>query len=397
VVCAIALVVGLSGLGRREYDAFVGGNVLPGYAQPRDRLTSVGADGRVPLWRVAVDQFDEAPLHGAGAQTFELAWELRRPRYEQVQNAHSLYLENLGELGIVGLGLLAAVIVASLVGIARRLRGPERPIYAAAFAAALTWTIHAGLDWDWQMPVVTLPVFALAGAALAMFTPTGEARLAESAPTGEGGLARSNPTGEAGRAGSEPAACLDEDLSGRAAPGRSRAIRAAVGLAGVGVAVVMWLAASSESHVQSSVDAFTLGDCAKAAPDAQASLSVLSFRPDAHEILAYCEAADGRPNSALRNITRAVNEDPDNWETHYGLAVVEGEAGADPRRQMARALALDPKDQVIELGTETFAYRLRRYWRADARLDVLEVAGQGNQTLENLRPPPALGPLGLIG
>ena len=52
-------------------------------------------------------------------------------------------------------------------GFAARLGGPDRTLYAALFAAGLAWALHAGVDWDWQMPAVTLWVFALGGAALA--------------------------------------------------------------------------------------------------------------------------------------------------------------------------------------------------------------------------------------
>jgi hypothetical protein len=29
------------------------------------------------------------------------------------------------------------------------------------------WAVHAGLDWDWEMPAVTLPALALGAAAIA--------------------------------------------------------------------------------------------------------------------------------------------------------------------------------------------------------------------------------------
>ena len=56
---------------------------------------------------------------------------------------------------------------AYLVRVAARARGPDRPIYAALFAVLLAWAIHAGMDWDWEMPVVTLVFFLLGGFALA--------------------------------------------------------------------------------------------------------------------------------------------------------------------------------------------------------------------------------------
>jgi len=30
------------------------------------------------------------------------------------------------------------------------------------------WFLHASIDWDWQLPAVTLPAIVLAGALLAL-------------------------------------------------------------------------------------------------------------------------------------------------------------------------------------------------------------------------------------
>ena len=42
------------------------------------------------------------------------------------------------------------------------------PILAPGFAAALTvWVLHANVDWDWEMPAVTLVALVLAGSMIA--------------------------------------------------------------------------------------------------------------------------------------------------------------------------------------------------------------------------------------
>jgi hypothetical protein len=40
------------------------------------------------------------------------------------------------------------------------------PISAMAGAAFAVFAVHAGLDWDWEMPVVTLAALGCAGVAL---------------------------------------------------------------------------------------------------------------------------------------------------------------------------------------------------------------------------------------
>ena len=63
--------------------------------------------------------------------------------------------------------LILLVVFGVLGGLAARIRGPDRALYAALFAMTLAWAVHQAFDWDWQMPAVTLPVFMLAGLALA--------------------------------------------------------------------------------------------------------------------------------------------------------------------------------------------------------------------------------------
>ena len=63
------------------------------------------------------------PVAGRGAGTFELAWLEQQPIPVSVVDAHSLYLETLAELGLVGLGLLVLALAPPLAG---RLPGRER-------------------------------------------------------------------------------------------------------------------------------------------------------------------------------------------------------------------------------------------------------------------------------
>ena len=88
-------------------------------------LSAAGNNGRLDVWRVGRDTFSAEPLHGAGAGTFQLAWERERPVTVRVVDGHSLYLETAAELGAVGLGLLALLLAGLLAGIARGLRGPR--------------------------------------------------------------------------------------------------------------------------------------------------------------------------------------------------------------------------------------------------------------------------------
>ena len=68
-----------------------------------DRLTVFTSNGRVEHWDVALDAWRGDRLKGTGAGTFQNEWNRERDRDFQVLDAHSLYIETLGEMGVVGL------------------------------------------------------------------------------------------------------------------------------------------------------------------------------------------------------------------------------------------------------------------------------------------------------
>lgn len=123
----------------------------------RERLKSAKGS-RSDLYRVAFDGFEAHPLRGDGAGAFPVRWTRDRRVEETVRNAHSLYLETLGELGVPGglllLGFLVAVGTAAAQSM-RRPTGLSRPQTAAVAAAVATWLVHAALDWDWQVPALS--------------------------------------------------------------------------------------------------------------------------------------------------------------------------------------------------------------------------------------------------
>jgi O-antigen ligase len=130
---------------------------------------------RYQYWRVAVRVFADHPLRGTGTAGFRVEWLRRRTIGEQAKDAHSLYLETAAELGLVGLALLATVLAGVALAARRALRlAPETA--AGPVAVVVLWAFHAGIDWDWEMPTVTLIGLAFAAALLA---------LAEGAPGSE--------------------------------------------------------------------------------------------------------------------------------------------------------------------------------------------------------------------
>jgi O-antigen ligase len=128
--------------------------------QPSQSGRLASAKGpRSDFYRVAIDGFEAHPWRGTGSGGFEPFYVRNRRTDETARDVHSLYLEVLSELGIVGGLLLLAFVAATIVGIVatRRRPGALGPAAAAAVGAAwATWLVHAGIDWDWQMPALTL-------------------------------------------------------------------------------------------------------------------------------------------------------------------------------------------------------------------------------------------------
>jgi O-antigen ligase len=120
---------------------------------------------------VSVAAFKRDPLKGDGAGTYELDWARERETPVEARDGHSLYIETLGELGLVGFAVLGICLLVILGGFAARARGRDRALFAALLAAGVTWALASGVDWNWEMPAVTIWFFALGGAALARKRP----------------------------------------------------------------------------------------------------------------------------------------------------------------------------------------------------------------------------------
>ena len=270
----------------------------------RDRLLSFSDNGRVLHWRVATDTFAEHPLLGTGAGTYRLSWEQRRETAFQVTDAHSLYLEVLSELGVPGLVFLLVALGSVLVAGLRRLRGPERHVHAAVVAAGVALLIHAGVDWDWEMPAVFLWLFGAGGVMLAA------------------------------RAG------------GERAPVPGRLARLLAGLACLLVALTPWFIATSQPPLNAASEAFDRGDCRTAIDSALTASERLSVRPEPFEVIGWCDVRAGQGPLAVAAMTSAHDRDPNNWAYVYGLAVAKAVAGQDPRPLATRAVRLNPQQQI---------------------------------------------------
>jgi hypothetical protein len=249
-----------------------------------------------------------------------------------VLNAHSLFFETLGELGVVGLALLLVALGGIVAGLAWKARGPGRGVPAAALAATLTWIAHAAVDWDWQLVAVSIWVFGLAAAVMARPAPAEE-------------LAR-------------PA------FVARIPP---RPLRIVLALAALALAIVPYRMAQSQGDLNAAFAAYQRGDCPTAVDRSLASLGAVGQRTEPWELVAYCDVKGGRGTLAVRAIDQAVALDPDNWELHYAKALVLGSQRRDPRPAARRAYALNPLQAETQAALKAFHTSRPRLWDRRAR------------------------------
>ena len=158
VVAALVLVPVVTAL------AGSGGGDEAGFGATTARLGSASSN-RADYWRVAWEAAGDQPLQGLGPGGFGPVWLQERPYPEAVKDAHSLPLETLTELGLVGLALLLTLVGAVAVGARDALRA-DAALAAGPTAVAATWFVHAAIDWDWEMPALTLIAVACAGLLL---------------------------------------------------------------------------------------------------------------------------------------------------------------------------------------------------------------------------------------
>ncbi len=342
VVLAVALAGGASGFARREYDKFVDSTNETHVTQTRERLTDPANHGRLPLWRAAIDIYDTQKLRGTGAGTYQQYFPRYRSEAGYVVDAHSLYLQSLAELGIVGFALIIVAVLGILAGLVARIRGPNRALYAAVFAVSLAWAIHQAFDWDWQMPAVTLGVFMLAGLALAR-----------------------PRDGKVGLSG------LPVD-------------RTLVALGWLILAVAPLLVATSYARLQRSATDLERGECTSARQEALSSLSLSAKRPQAYAIVGVCDLEQGFAQAAVPAMTQAAALEPESWEEQYWLAVARAAAGIDPHAAIRRALQLNPHEPGLVNAARKLHGEDPRAWEAAAPRLRVEALTSGKFAITHL-------------
>ena len=318
VLALIAAVV----VGERAWDRFTTTDIaFP--ANPSENFNNLSGSGRGEFFRVALHAFGEKPLVGHGAGTYQFSWYQLRDIDVPVHDAHSVYLQALSELGIVG-GILVLALVLTLLWIGfsawRAAGGPQRELYAALLAVSLAFAVGAAIDWFWQIADLGFVFFLATGVLVA-------ARC--------GQLSRRRAEGN----GHGPA------------PRR-------YGLAVAGLAVA-WLTALAligpllvDRELDASKSAAASGDLEKAVSHANTARSIEPWAATPYVQLGLLAQAQRDYGTAVERLGQAIDREDQNWILYYLRSKAEHEAGnmGAAEADLSEAQQLNPLEKCLTEG-----------------------------------------------
>ncbi len=304
------------------------------------RLTAVGSV-RARYWNEALEVFSEHIPLGAGADGYATARLRHRTETLNVTHAHGFIVQTLADLGLVGLALVLALLIAWLIAAGRathpfnrrwhywrwrRIQAPytpERVGLLTMLCIVFAFGVHSLVDWTWYIPGDACVALLCAGWL-----------------AGRGPL---NPRG------SEAAAAprVDGQEQAERPDGRRGAISARSILAAA-IVVLALLAAWAQWQPLRSFDASNdalalLGgnrpQAARAAAQLGVSRDPLSVQ--ALATLATVQQDDGESAQARATLQRAVRLQPSNPQTWEALGIYDLQTH-------------DPKDALNELRAAVY-------------------------------------------
>ena len=271
--------------------------------QTTNHLLNSSGSGRWQFWSAAVSQFRAHPLNGGGAGSWR-AWWLQHGSLKVFSEfAHSLYLEALGELGIVGLLLIGGAVLAAVAGAVRSALTLESGEIAAAAACGIAFFAAAAYDWIWQLAGVAVVGVGMLGVALGAIPAT--------------------------RAG---------------AWGRSDLLRPVLALVAVAAIIPQFVILAAGSHLRNSQEAFDAGNAARARSEALAAKAIEPWAASPYLQLGLVSEAEGNLTSATHWMDEAIRRSRTDYNLWLIAARIEAKQGdvRAARHDLAEARRLNP-------------------------------------------------------
>jgi O-antigen ligase/polysaccharide polymerase Wzy-like membrane protein len=286
-------------------------------------LSSGRGSGRYQFWSAAVDAFEAHPFHGIGAAGYEAYWDQHGSLAVTIRDAHSLFLESMAELGLVGLALILGFLgFAAVSGIGRGPRRSRGGALTAVLAILVTGIVSAAIDWTWELSAC-FGLVVLAAALLA-----GPATLGKQPPLGE----------------------VTQVIDGRRArPSRRTPARFGLGVATLLVGwAAIWAGGTvflTEVRLGDSRAAASARNLDSAAQDARDASTLQPWAAGPRLQLALVEELGGNIQAANRDLGEAIQRAPHDWQLWFVRARLKVKAGdvSGARHALARARQLNPR------------------------------------------------------
>lgn len=312
-VLLIAVATGAPGALSDSWDEFKNPAVP---AAGAERFDSAGGSGRYQFWEAAVEANKTDPLLGIGPGTYEYFWAREGTLPTFIRDAHSLYFETLGELGIIGLVLVLALVASPFLLGTRRLFAldvEQRILLAGALGACAAFAVAAAIDWAWELTVLPVAFLLLAAAVIARPSRESAAEPATDKP-------------------SSPA---------------TRFALPAVAVAGlIAIAIPM----ASNGAVSDSQELVRAQDLPLALSEARTASDIEPYAATPAMQEALVLELQGDLQGAVAAARMATREEPTNWRTWFVLSRLEASAGnAEGSVEAYReARSLNPRSALFQ-------------------------------------------------
>ncbi|MGC9974678.1 MAG: hypothetical protein ABSC36_04735, partial [Gaiellaceae bacterium] len=262
---------------------------------------------------------------GNGAGSYEAWWTKHMPaNYPQpAKDAHSLYLQSLGELGIPGFLLTLSLALAGIgIGIrrSRRSSGERRVALATLTAVFTAFAVAAGIDWMWELTVVA----AVGIAVLALLSSS-----AVTAPS--------------------PPRLVDGASASRYTRPRRFGLDVAA-LVGVWLLIcAQGIPLLSQLRLKDSQAYSRSGNTKEALRAAMDARNLQPWAASPYLQLALLTRDEGLPKQAHTWIERAISRDPTNWQLWLEASGIDARLGnvRGAEKSLNRAKSLNPRSQLF--------------------------------------------------
>jgi tetratricopeptide (TPR) repeat protein len=289
----------------------------------RSHLLSSASTGRWQMWSSAVDEWQTKPALGRGAGSYQ-SWWLEHAEFPLfARDAHSLWLEMLGELGVVGFLLIVLAFGTGFAAALARLRraGPARPLIAGLTGVLAAFVLAAAIDWMWELTIVGLVAVVALGMLVGLAT----------SPAEQAEPRRRSPSGTRGQL-------------------QHRALRTAA--VAVSLAAIMCIAVPmlGQERLEQSQAAAERGDVGEAVNAAEGARSLQPWASSPYLQLALIREQANDLGQANRYVKSAIKRDSRDWSIWLVAARIQTKAGLirQGRRSLRRAEALNTKSTLFE-------------------------------------------------